>query len=138
MPERRYRTSLDCYDPNAERHPIPTYPWKRAPVHLVTRRQLREAGLCPGGHPPVAQCLRPRKRRPTEPLRAWLYDGRLATEKRAPSPAQLAAVSAMNRAHRICDTCRRDVGYRIPTTPPLRGECLDCHEIRTRPHQAAA
>ncbi|WP_433868445.1 RRQRL motif-containing zinc-binding protein [Saccharopolyspora sp. CA-218241] len=132
MPERRYRTDLDCYDPHAEHHPVPTYPWKGAPEHLFTRRQLRDAGLCPGGQPAVAQCLRPRKRRPTEPLRAWLYDGHRAREKRTPTPAQLRAVDAMNRAHRICDTCRRDVGYRIPATAPLHGECLDCHEIRNQ------
>jgi hypothetical protein len=124
MSKRRYRTSLDCYDPHAEHHPIPTYPWQQAPQHLFTRRQLREAGLCPGGHPAVAQCLRPRQRNPTEPLRAWLYDGRLATEKRTPTLAQRRAINAMNRAHRICPTCHHDVGYRIPKTPPLHGECL--------------
>lgn len=133
MSQRRYRTSLDCYDPQAERHLLPTYPWNAAPEYLVTRRQLRAAGLCPGGHPPIAQCLRPRLRRPTEPLQAWLYDGRLATEKRAPTSRQRRAVAAMNRAHRVCDTCHRDVGYRIPHTPPLEGECLGCHEFRTQP-----
>ncbi|MEV0089117.1 RRQRL motif-containing zinc-binding protein [Saccharopolyspora sp. NPDC050642] len=136
MSEHRYRTSLDCDDPHAERHPIPTYPWNAAPGYLFTRRQLREAGLCPGGHPAVAQMLRPRKRRPTEPLRAWLYDGRRATEKRTPTLAQRRAIQAMNRAHRICDTCHRDVGYRIPTTKPLEGECHDCHDHRT--HRTAA
>lgn len=136
MPEHRHRTSLDCDDPQAEHHRLPTYPWNAAPPHLVTRRQLREAGLCPGGHPPVAQLLRPRQRRPTEPLRAWLYDGRLATEKRVPTLAQHRAIKAMNRAHRICDTCRRDVGYRIPRTRPLEGECLDCHQDRTQPAAA--
>lgn len=136
MSAHRYRTSLDCYDPHAQHHPIPTYPWNAAPEYLVTRRQLRAAGLCPGRYPAIAQCLRPRKRRPTEPLRAWLYDGRLATEKRTPTPAQQRSIAAMNRAHRICDTCRRDVGYRIPRTPPLAGECLDCHELRTQPTAA--
>lgn len=133
MPERRYRTSLDCHDPDAEHHPLPTYPWNAAPEHLVTRRQLREAGLCPGGHPAVAQMLRPRQRRPSNPLHAWLYDARLATEKRTPTLAQRRAINAMNRAHRICATCHRDAGYRIPTTPPLQSECLDCHDNRTQP-----
>ncbi|WP_258348284.1 RRQRL motif-containing zinc-binding protein [Saccharopolyspora gregorii] len=136
MSERRYRTSLDCYDPNADRHPLPTYPWGEAPEHLFTRRQLREAGLCPGRQPAVAQMLRPRQRRPTDPLRAWLYDGHHATEKRTPTLAQHRAIRAMNRAHRICDTCDRDVGYRIPKTPPLHGECLDCHDTRTQPAAA--
>ena len=128
---RRYITFLDCWDPHAEHHPLPTYPWRHAPLHLFTRRQLREAGLSPG-HPPVAQMLRPRKRRPTKPLRAWLYDGYLAVPKRQPTPAQLAAVEAMNRARRTCPTCQRDVGYRIPTSPPCHGECLDCAAVAGR------
>lgn len=103
---------------------------------MVTRRQLRAAGLCPGGTPAVAQMLRARRRRPTEPLRAWLYDLDDARPKRVPTLAQLRAVAAMNRAHRICGTCRRDVGYRIPETPPLEGECLDCHDIRYQPAAA--
>ncbi|PPI89053.1 RRQRL motif-containing zinc-binding protein [Nocardia nova] len=72
------------------------YPWKAAPSHLKTRRQLRAAGLAPGGHAPVAQTeTRRRGRR----LLAYLYDVRLAVPKRTASPAQLAAVAKAIREH---------------------------------------
>ncbi|MFC0436646.1 RRQRL motif-containing zinc-binding protein [Kutzneria buriramensis] len=128
MPEpltRAWRTELDCDDPAGERHPVPTYPWGKAPIHLITRRQIRDAGLSPG-HPPVAQMLRCRKRHPDRPLRAWLYDVHLTVDKRVPSPAQLDSIDNANQAWRTCSTCRRDVGYRIPRTPPCSGECVDC------------
>lgn len=72
------------------------YPWKAAPAHLKTRRQLRAAGLAPGGHAPVAQTeTRRRGRR----LLAYLYDVRLAVPKRTASPAQLLAVAKAIREH---------------------------------------
>ncbi|MFG3525076.1 RRQRL motif-containing zinc-binding protein [Nocardia nova] len=72
------------------------YPWKAAPSHLKTRRQLRAAGLAPGGHAPVAQTeTRRRGRR----LLAYLYDSRLAVPKRTASPAQLLAVAKAIREH---------------------------------------
>ncbi|MBV7708201.1 hypothetical protein NOVA_36045 [Nocardia nova] len=74
----------------AAEHEPQIYPWKAAPSHLKTRRQLRAAGLAPGGHPPVAQTeTRRRGRR----LLAYLYDVRLAVPKRTASPAQLLAVA---------------------------------------------
>jgi hypothetical protein len=134
---RAWRTELDCDDPAGDRHPIPTYPRGKAPMHLLTRRQIRDAGLSPG-HPPVAQMLRHRKRHPDRPLTAWLYDVHLAVDKRVPSPAQLDSIAKANQAWRTCPACRRDVGYRIPRTPPCLGECVDCTTTAGRIPRAVA
>jgi len=62
---------------------LPTCHWNGAPGGLATRRQLRELGLCPGGHDPVAAL----RRRPGGYLHAWLYRMDLAREKRSATPA---------------------------------------------------
>lgn len=72
------------------------YAWKTAPAHLMTRRQLRAAGLAPGGHAPVAQTETKRFGRR---LLTYLYDSRLAVPKRTATPAQLAAVAKAIREH---------------------------------------
>lgn len=77
-------------------HEPQIYPWKAAPSHLKTRRQLRAAGLAPGGHAPVAQTETKRRGRR---LLAYLYDVRLAVPKRTASPAQLLAVAKAIREH---------------------------------------
>jgi hypothetical protein len=111
----------EFYDPPGTRYGMPTYPYHAAPVHLVTRRQLRHAGLRPGGHDPVAQILwRHRKQRRV----AYLYDATLAKPKRTATPAQLAAVQKALLARRTCSTCGLVKAYYIPRS---LGECLDCH-----------
>ncbi|WP_345944453.1 RRQRL motif-containing zinc-binding protein, partial [Streptomyces sp. SID7804] len=50
---------------------VPVYRWRLAPDGLATRRQLRAAGLRPGGQDVAAQIERPRRRR--GPLVAYLY-----------------------------------------------------------------
>jgi hypothetical protein len=105
-------------DPEGELHGgTPTWGWRRAPEHLVTRRQLRLRGLCPGGRPPVGQIIVGRYQM------AWLYDVRQARPKRVPSPAQLAALGKALAARRWCASCERDVGYCISIR---YGECADC------------
>ena len=73
-----------------------TYAWRTAPAHLRTRRQLRAAGLAPGGHAPVAQTEHKRfgRRQVT-----YFYDVRLAVPKRTATPKQLAAVAKAVREH---------------------------------------
>ena len=73
-----------------------TYAWRTAPAHLKTRRQLRSAGLAPGGHAPVAQTEHKRfgRRQVT-----YFYDVRLAVPKRTATPKQLAAVAKAIREH---------------------------------------
>lgn len=98
---------------------LPTWRWRAAPDGLVTRRQMRERGLAPGGAEPVAQVVCRGGRR-----RAWLYDPAELAPKRVPTRAQLVAVRAALAARRWCPSCRRDVGYCIPTS---LGQCVTCH-----------
>ena len=48
-------TFADFYDPEAEKHPLPAYPYRWAPEGLLTMRQLRARGLRPGGQE-IASC----------------------------------------------------------------------------------
>jgi hypothetical protein len=111
-------------------HGLPTFGWREAPAGLVTRRQMRAAGLAPGGAQPVAriECRRGRR---------WanLYDPAELAPKRAATAAQLVAVGAALAARRRCPACGRDAGYTIPTS---LGMCLTCHDPRTYPADPVA
>lgn len=120
---RRYR--LEFYDPHAEHHDLPTYPWHMAPGGLATKRQLLALELRPGGQPIAAQILWLRNGKIAV---AYLYRIDLAKPKRVPSLAQLLSIEKALQARRTCPTCRTDVGYCIPTR---LGECVDCHHTRT-------
>ncbi|WP_157254962.1 RRQRL motif-containing zinc-binding protein [Nonomuraea typhae] len=123
------------YDPAGERYGIPTYPWRMAPPHLRTLRQLADEGLRPGGQGVQAQVLwRSRRYRARGGIRpAYLYDVRFALPKRTPTERQMAALDKANRARRTCPNCSRDVGYVLPRH---LGICLDCAEGREREHAA--
>lgn len=107
-----------------------TYPWRAAPSHLKTRRQLRDAGLSPGGQDVAALMVRQRRGRR---LVAHLFDIALARPKRVPSPAQLAAIEKATRTHQLRAAERRgytatdlhtptDPGPTWPETPTLQEE----------------
>ncbi|MDG9719425.1 RRQRL motif-containing zinc-binding protein [Streptomyces sp. DH24] len=100
---------------------LPVYRWRLAPDGLATRRQLRAAGLRPGGQDVAAQLERPRRRR--GPLVAYLYRVDLAKPVRPMTPAKWAALAKANAARRICTACRRDAGYVIPAA---LGTCVPC------------
>ncbi|WP_404956466.1 RRQRL motif-containing zinc-binding protein [Streptomyces sp. 147326] len=100
---------------------LPVYPWRIAPDGLATRRQLRAAGLRPGGQDVVAQLERPRRRR--GPLIAFLYRIELALPVRPMTEAKAAALAKANTARRTCPTCCQDAGYVIPAS---LGECVPC------------
>ncbi|MFB6860481.1 RRQRL motif-containing zinc-binding protein [Streptomyces virginiae] len=100
---------------------LPVYPWRLAPDGLATRRQLRAAGLRPGGQDVVAQVERPRRRR--GPLTAFLYRIDRARPVRPMTAAKTAALERANAARRTCPACRRDAGYVIPA---LLGMCVPC------------
>ncbi|MGW5341763.1 RRQRL motif-containing zinc-binding protein [Streptomyces sp. NPDC004050] len=100
---------------------LPVYRWRLAPDGLATVRQLRAAGLRPGGQEVVAQVERPRRHRP--PLVAFLYRVDRAVPVRPMTPARWAALAAANTARRTCPTCGRDAGYVIPAR---LGECVSC------------
>ncbi|MFC0533138.1 RRQRL motif-containing zinc-binding protein [Phytohabitans kaempferiae] len=112
---------LEFYDPDGQRFGFPTFPYHCAPDGLVTRRQLRAAGLRPAGQPVIAQILwRHRKHTRT----AYLYRRDLAKPKRQATDAQLIAVSKALLARRTCPTCGQVKDYYIPRRS---GECLDCN-----------
>ena len=115
------------HDPDGTRYGIPTYWWRGAPPGYATRRQLRERGLCPGGHPIAAQIL---WQGVGGTRAAYLYRLDLARPKRTATPAVRAALAKAMRARRTCPTCRRVRPYVIPRS---LGECLSC-----APSEAAA
>ena len=112
-------TAYQIFDPTGVHHGgIPTYPYKFAPDGMATRRQLRTAGLRPGGQPIAGQILWRRGKRV-----AFLYRIDLAVPKREATPAQRAAIGRALLARRTCSTCTQVKDYYIPRR---NGECLDC------------
>ena len=113
---------IEFYDPDGNRYGLPTYPYRWAPTHLATRRQLRSRQLRPGGQPIVAQILWRHKGRRRV---AYLYDVHLAKAKRSATPAQHLALAMARLALCTCSTCGKPRSYYIPRS---LGECLDCAE----------
>ena len=113
---------VNFYDPDGQRHGLPTYPYRWAPKGLCTRRQLRAKGLRPGGQDIAAQILW-RHRRHTRV--AYLYREDLAKPKRHATPAQLKAIRKALQARRTCPVCGLEKDYYIPRS---LGECNDCHD----------
>ncbi|RQX07549.1 RRQRL motif-containing zinc-binding protein [Micromonospora arida] len=112
---------VEFYDPLGTRYGFPTFPYHCAPTGLATLRQLRAAGLRPGGHDPVAQILwRHRSNRRV----AYLYRADLAKAKRTATPAQREAIAKALLARRTCRHCEQVKPYYIPRR---YGCCLDCH-----------
>ncbi|WP_049577961.1 RRQRL motif-containing zinc-binding protein [Streptomyces sp. SBT349] len=102
---------------------LPVYRWRLAPEGLATRRQLRAAGLRPGGQDVAAQLERPRRRgRP--PLVGYLYHVEQALPVRPMTPAKWAALDAAMTARRTCPECGELREYVIP---PSLGCCNQCH-----------
>ncbi|MGI5330952.1 RRQRL motif-containing zinc-binding protein [Actinomadura nitritigenes] len=121
----RAAATVAFHDPTGARHGLPTWPWGAAPAHLLTRTQLRERGLRPGGQPPAGQ-VRWRSRKAAADgwtREALLYDVRLARPRRAPSPAQLQALARALAVRRHCPRCRTDAGYVLSTR---LGVCANC------------
>ncbi len=107
---------------------MPAFGYAAAPSGLLTRRQLRDADLCPGGHEPYARLAWQRGRR-----WAWLWRADLARPKRTATAAQLAAVNAALRARRVCAVCG-PVDHCVRTTDRL---CGDCHVAGVTPPASA-
>ncbi|MDT0434067.1 MULTISPECIES: RRQRL motif-containing zinc-binding protein [Streptomyces] len=110
---------------------LPVYRWRLAPDGYATRRQLRAAGLRPGGQDVAAQLKRPRRRRP--PLVAYLYRVDLAKPVRPMTPGRRAALAKANAARRVCPQCDRDAGYVIPSS---LGTCVPCNSSSTTARSA--
>ena len=109
---------VQFYDPDGRRYGLPTYPYRWAPRHLYTARQLRARGLRPGGQSPTAQILWRRGLRV-----AYLYRADLALPKRQATPAQRAAIAKALRARRTCPACGTEKPYCLPRST---GQCNDC------------
>jgi hypothetical protein len=89
----RYRARF--YDPTDNRHGgMPTWPWRCAPAHLLTRRQLAARGLRPAGQPICGQVLWSRRGKTAV---AYLYDVEQAKPKRHPSARQRVALGKAPR-----------------------------------------
>lgn len=99
---------------------IPVYGYRQAGRALMTRRQLRAAGLRRNGQDPVAEIRWRRGRRV-----AYLYDPAAAAPVRPMTPGRWRAHEAMMRARRTCPTCQRVWPYCIPRS---LGTCLPCAE----------
>ncbi|MER6342280.1 hypothetical protein GUR47_38325 [Streptomyces tendae] len=109
---------------------LPEYDWGTAPANqLATRRQLRAAGLRPGGHDPVAilrckACATRPSRSCTRP--AYLYRIELALPVRPMTLAKEAALDAAMAARTTCPACRRRYHHCLPLR--TLGSCLECHD----------
>ncbi|MFC8835958.1 RRQRL motif-containing zinc-binding protein [Streptomyces griseoincarnatus] len=123
---RRRRTTAQ---PRAA-HGLAEYDWGTAPAHqLATRRQLRAAGLRPGGQEPAAilRC----KACATRPHRActraaYLYRVDLALPVRPMTLAKEAALDKAMAARSTCPKCRRRYHHVLPLR--TLGSCLECHD----------
>ncbi|MGC5041075.1 RRQRL motif-containing zinc-binding protein [Streptomyces sp. DT73] len=119
---------IDIHASRDGRDQFPEFDWRNAPKHLVTRRQLRAAGLSPGGHGPVAQlrCRRCTTRPNTGCTHlAWLYDTTLAKPKRTPTLAQEWALDRAMAARQTCAACGRRYHFVLSTK---FDRCLECHD----------
>ena len=101
---------------------LPVFGWGEAPTTLLTRSQLREAGLRPNGQDPVALLVfRHRKPYARETV-AELFSVELAAPKRTAAPGQMD--HAME-ARRTCVDCSRVQGYCVPTSTSQCWTCFD-------------
>ncbi|MER7050499.1 RRQRL motif-containing zinc-binding protein [Streptomyces jumonjinensis] len=112
----------DLWDPQGERHDVPTFLWRMAPDGLATRNQLVAQGLRPRG-PAVAQVMWFSSKTPGVPRFARLYEIAGATPPRPRSPGQIAALAAALRARRTCPECGEVRPYCLPTS---LGVCVPC------------
>lgn len=105
------------------REGLPVFGWGEAPSTLLTRGQLREAGLRPGGADPVALLVFRHHKPFAHETTAELFPVHRAKLRRTPSSAQRVAIAAALRARRICRACGEDVGYYVPTSTR---QCWTC------------
>lgn len=102
---------------------LPVFGWHDVPSGLATRRQLRAAGLRPGGQDPVALLVFGHRKPARRVEVAHLYRLDLAHPKRTPTLAQRAAIELALEARRTCRTCHQDRGYYLPTSTR---QCWTC------------
>ncbi len=110
---------------------LPEYDRSTVPEGLVTRRQLRDMGLSPGGNQGPVAILRCKlcATRPQwscrHPTRGYLLRVDLAVPKRVPTLAQEWALDRAMAARQTCGQCRRR--FYICLSKKL-GCCLECFD----------
>ncbi|MER6560532.1 RRQRL motif-containing zinc-binding protein [Streptomyces sp. NPDC001027] len=110
---------------------LPEYDRSTVPEGLVTRRQLRDMGLSPGGNEGPVAILRCRlcATRPQwscrHPTRGFLLRVDLAVPKRVPTLAQEWALDQAMAARQTCGQCRRR--FYVCLSKKL-GCCLECFD----------
>ncbi|PRX43843.1 hypothetical protein B0I33_1136 [Prauserella shujinwangii] len=104
---------------------LPVFGWGEAPATLLTRTQLRAAGLRPNGQDPVALLVFRHHRPYARETVAELFSTERAAPRRVPSPAQRRALAFALRARRVCVECAREKDYCVPTSTR---QCWDCFE----------
>ena len=124
--------SVIIEDPTGDRYGLPTFRWGHAPEGYATRRQLAAMGLRAGGQDVAAQLLRARRRRPTQPLTAYLYRIDLAKPRRPFTEAKRAAVWTAAHSRKKCDgPCGRKWPELVYV--PRFGVCEECRDGKHGP-----
>ncbi|WP_280359323.1 hypothetical protein [Nocardia otitidiscaviarum] len=117
------------HDPDGHRYGLPTYPWRSAPAHLRTRRQLAQDNRRPGDEY-QAQVLRPSR---WGLLKAYLYDEATAKPKREVSDAQREAlrIARWVRSARACEDRGIDASDMRHTIAQARADLAARRTART-------
>ncbi|MFE2473138.1 RRQRL motif-containing zinc-binding protein [Streptomyces mirabilis] len=110
---------------------LPEFDRTAVPENLLTRRQLRDQGLSPGGQDPVAvlrckYCSYRPDQSCNHPTRAWLWRRDLAKPKRVPTLAQEWALGRAMAARQTCPLCLRRYFVCLPLR--TKGSCDACFE----------
>ncbi|HJQ48291.1 MAG TPA: RRQRL motif-containing zinc-binding protein [Amycolatopsis sp.] len=108
------------------RDALPVFGWGEAPSTLLSRSQLREIGMRPGGADPVALLVFRHHKPYRHEETTELFSVELALPVRGTAAQRRAKVRNALRARRICQTCREDVGYYVPTSTR---QCWTCEGI---------
>ncbi|MFE2943402.1 RRQRL motif-containing zinc-binding protein [Streptomyces sp. NPDC059255] len=130
MPRPRKRRRREVKRISRSDARLPEYDRGQVPEGLVTRRQLRDLGLSPGGNVGPVAILRCRicANRPqwscTHPTRGHLLRIDLATRKRIPTLAQEWALDRAMAARSTCPKCRRRYHFCLPLR--TQGCCDPC------------
>jgi hypothetical protein len=102
---------------------LPVFGWGESPSTLLTRTQLRDAGLRPGGQDPLALLVFRHHHPYSRETVAALYSAALALPRRVPTPAQLAGIGRALASRRVCVTCTVEQDYYVPTSTR---QCWNC------------
>jgi hypothetical protein len=106
---------------------LPVFGWGESPSTLLTRSQLREAGLRPNGQDPVALLVFRHHRPYRRETVAELFSVELAAPYR---PERAGQTAAANAALRVCVDCAREQTYRVPTSTRQCWNCFDAELIQ--------